>query len=219
MFGNARLLGVMMVLGPSVAHAADWPDTILSRVEMTAVIETLNATLLSQPSATVTLETWCRDHHLAAEPRVVARAIPGLDKPLTASQREELAIGPDEPVRYRHVELVCGERVLSVADNWYVPGRLTPEMNQVLETTQTPFGRAVAALHFTRHTIEAKVLWSPLGPGWETSREAPAYSPGLTAPAEILRHRAVLSRGDGLPFSEVVETYTGGMLEFEPPVL
>jgi chorismate-pyruvate lyase len=219
MVGKAGLMGVMSVLGWSGAQAAEWPDTVLSRVEITAVVATLNATLLSQPSATVTLETWCRDHHLAAEPKIVARAIPGVDKPLTASQREELAIGQDEPVRYRHVELVCGERVLSVADNWYVGGRLTPEMNQLLETTQTPFGRAVAALHFTRRTIEATYLWSPLAPGWESSRQAPVYASGLTPPSEILRHRAVLSRGDGLPFSEVVETYTGEMLAFDPPVL
>ena len=36
-------------------------------------------------------------------------------------------IGPDEPVAYRHVRLRCGDHVLSEADNWYVPSRLTPE--------------------------------------------------------------------------------------------
>ena len=104
--------------------------------------------------------------------------------------------------------------MLSVADNWYVPARLTPEMNHVLETTDTPFGRAVAALHFARRTLQARVLWSPLRPGWEMS--PPGGTP-LKPPPEVLRHRAVLSRADGVPFCEVVETYTGAMLDFAPP--
>jgi amidase len=45
-----------------------WPDTQPSRVEMMALLETLNAMLLSRPSATVTLEDWCRDRRLAVEP-------------------------------------------------------------------------------------------------------------------------------------------------------
>jgi len=194
-----------------------WPDTPLSRVQMMALLETLNALLLSHPSATVTLEDWCRDRRLAVEPRVIAHRVPDADKPLTAEQRKELAIGPDEPVRYRHVELACGARVLSVADNWYVPARLTPEMNHVLETTDTPFGRAVAALHFARRTLEARVLWSPLPPGWEMTRLSPPCGTLLKPPAEVLRHRAILSRGDGVPFCEVVETYTGAILDFAPP--
>jgi len=194
-----------------------WPDTPLSRVEIMALLETLNAMLLSRPSATVTLEDWCRDRRLAVEPRIIAHRVPDADKPLTAEQREELAIGPDEPVRYRRVELACGARVLSVADNWYVPARLTPEMNHVLETTDTPFGRAVAALHFARRTLEARVLWSPLRPESETTRLSPPAGTPLKPPAEVLRHRAILSRADGVPFSEVVETYTGAMLDFAPP--
>jgi hypothetical protein len=39
------------------------------------------------------------------------------------------------------VHLKCGERVLSEADNWYVPARLTKEMNQSLENSDIAFGR------------------------------------------------------------------------------
>jgi hypothetical protein len=31
-------------------------------------------------------------------------------------------------------------------------------MNHLLETTDTPFGKAVAALHFRRHTLSADLL-------------------------------------------------------------
>ncbi len=40
--------------------------------------------------------------------------------------------------------------MLSEADNWYVPVRLTPEMNQALDTSDIAFGRAVQALQFRR---------------------------------------------------------------------
>ena len=36
------------------------------------------------------------------------------------------------------MRLKCGDHVLSEADNWYVKARLTPDMNHMLETTDTP---------------------------------------------------------------------------------
>jgi hypothetical protein len=91
-------------------------------------------------------------------------------------------------------------------------------MNRLLDTTDTPFGRVVQALHFRRRTISVTLLWQPLPEGWEMS---PAASDGrsgkLVAPAAVLQHRAVLTLPDGTPFSEVVETYTGNVLAFPPP--
>ena len=135
-------------------------------------------------------------------------------KPATADVRAALDVKPDEPLGYRRVKLKCGDHVLSEADNWYVPARLTPGMNQVLETTDTPFGKAVAALHFRRHTLSAELLWSPLPKGWETGAASGGGGAGaLTVPDHVLEHRAVLML-DGEPFSEVVETYTGEVLSF-----
>jgi hypothetical protein len=100
----------------------------------------------------------------------------------------------------------------------FVPSRLTPEMNHTLQTTDTPFGKAVAALHFRRHTLSADLLWRPLPNGWEMgATPGPAEAGALTIPAHVLEHRAVLSTPDGEPFSEVVETYTGEALAFPPP--
>jgi len=106
--------------------------------------------------------------------------------------------------------------VLSEADNWYVPARLTPEMNRALETTDTPFGKAVASLHFRRHTLSAELIWSPLPKGWEMGAAA-SGSGTLPIPAHLLEHRAVLALPGGEPISEVVETYTGDVLAFPPP--
>jgi chorismate-pyruvate lyase len=201
-----------------VARSHEWPDSFVARLEALALLQTLNADLLSHDSATLTLERWCDSHRLASPPRIVAERVPGIDKSPTDEQRRELAVTSTEPVRYRRVRLRCGAVVLSEADNWYVPARLTPDMNRLLDTTDTPFGRAVQALHFQRHTISAKLLWQPLPEGWEVSPAAVSVSAGqLIPPRAVLEHRAMLALPDGTPFSEVVETYSGNVLAFSPP--
>ena len=204
--------------GALAAGPAPWPDTFVGRLEALALIESLNADLLAHDSATLTLERWCADHRLADPAQIVAERVPDVDKPATAEVRAALDVKPDERLGYRRVRLKCGERVLSEADNWYVPARLTPEMNHLLETTDTPFGKAVAALHFRRHTLSADLLFRPLPQGWEMGAESPSEEAGaLAIPDHVLQHRAVLSTPDGEPFSEVVETYTGEALAFPPP--
>ncbi|MGA0586972.1 hypothetical protein ACO2Q2_07570 [Dyella sp. KRB-257] len=43
-----------------------WPDTALARTEALALLQTLNADLLSHDSATLTLERWCGAHGMAS---------------------------------------------------------------------------------------------------------------------------------------------------------
>lgn len=190
-----------------------WPDTPLSRTQALAELQTLNAELLSHPSATLTLEQWCGAHHLAPEARIVAHRVHGADKPLPEGARALLGIGPDEPVRYRRVALSCGDVVLSDADNWYVPARLTDAMNQQLDHSDVPFGKVVQALHFRRQTLSADLLWSPLPQGWDSGTPLPPTSnKPLTIPDHVLQHRAVLYTLDNQPFSLVVESYTDHVL-------
>ena len=195
-----------------------WQDSFLTRVELMALIETLNAELLSHSSATLTLERWCSGHGLSPVAKLVARLERGVQKRLDENDRERLGAGPDDPIRYRHVRLFCGDKLLSEADNWYVPSRLTPDMNCLLDETDMPFGRVVHDLDFRRETLSAKLLWSPLPERWDMS-PAPSASPGsrLEAPDHILEHRAILRDKAGTPFSFVVETYTRDVLAFPLP--
>ena len=213
-----------LVLGVSGAGAVSdntvhaWPDTFVARVEALALLQTLNANLLGHDSATQILEQWCREHRLAATPQIVVQRMNIAPLPPTDEQRRNLRLAASEPVRYRHVRLRCGSLVLSEADNWYVPGRLTAAMNQQLETSDAPFGAIVHELHFQRHTLSAHLLWQPLTPGWEMGATAPdGGTRQLIVPEQVLEHRAVLSLPDGTPISEVVETYTGNVLAFAPP--
>jgi len=210
-----------MLLAPmAAAESAVADQSYLPRLEALALIQTLNAQILASRSATLSLEQWCRDHRLADEPKIVAQLDSGADKPVSAEQRKRLQIADDEPVKYRKVRLRCGEHTLSEADNWYVPSRLTPEMNRLLETTDTPFGRAVLDLKPYRQTFAAKVLWSPLPQGWETmARADPACGPvgsttALPIPDSLFEHQAVLYTADHRPFSEVDEVYKRDLLAF-----
>jgi chorismate-pyruvate lyase len=198
--------------------ALPWQESFTARLEALALLQTLNAELLSHDSATLTLDRWCAAHRLASTARIVAERAAGAERAPTDEQRQLLRVSATEPVRYRRVRLICGDHVLSEADNWYVPARLTPEMNRLLDTTDIAFGRAVQALDFRRHTLSAKLLWPPLPQDWEMGAPLPERrGAALTIPHAVLEHRAVLSLPDGTPFSEVVETYTREVLAFPEP--
>ncbi len=214
------LLAVLSLIGGSAAVAREaaapnWPDTPLARTQVLALLQTLNADLLSHDSATLTLEHWCSAHRMASPARVIAQRVRGNDKPLPPDLRAQLSIDANEPVKYRRVQLKCGDHVLSEADNWYLPNRLTAAMNRQLDSSDVPFGRVVQSLHFRRKTLNADLLWSPLPDGWELHRAQLQPSPGeLVMPHLLLQHRAMLFDGDGRPFSALVETYTDQVLAF-----
>ncbi|MBO9375910.1 hypothetical protein GG804_03950 [Sphingomonas histidinilytica] len=205
---------LLLALVPAGARAVPL-DGYVRRLEYAAVVGDLNARLLATPSATRTLEGWCRAHRLADRPAIVADRIAGTDKPISAEQRARLGIGPDEPVRYRHVRLRCGNRVLSEADNWYVPSRLTAEMNAQLDGGDMPFGTVVAPLGIARRTVSAEQLWRPLAEGWEMFRDVEAADRSVPpVPAELIRHRAIVVDRTGQPIAEVAETYGAALLDF-----
>jgi chorismate-pyruvate lyase len=208
---------VSVILIGCASLPAPHADDYLARVELLALLQTLNADLLSHDSATLTLERWCADHRLAEPPRIVARRVRDAPKPIPDDLRALLKVDAGEPVGYRHVQLMCGAHVFSEADNWYVPGRLTADMNQRLEATDEPFGKVVQPLHFQRRTLSAELLWSPLPPGWEmsgTHGAAPSDRSAVRIPDLVLRHRAVLVDAAQQPFSTVVETYTKQLFDF-----
>lgn len=215
-------LVIALSLLPALPHAvepAQWTDTFESRVEIVALLQTLNGELLASSSATRTLETWCGEHHMAAAPSIVATHVAGAAKEPSPEQLQRLGVRDASAVRYRHVELRCGAHVLSEADNWYVPARLTPEMNALLNETETPFGKVVRPLQPYRRTIGVTMLWAPLPHGWEQQQppRTASHRPRLLAiPRDVFQHRAVLYTAQNVPFAEVVETYRGEVLDFAP---
>lgn len=200
------------------AGTVRWPDTPLSRLEAFSLMRSLENELLSNESATLTLDRWCEAHHLGEPPEIVAERVSDQVKQAGDEQRKILEVGIYDLVKYRRVKLRCGNRVLSEADNWYVPDRLTPEMNEKLDHSDIAFGRVVCTLNFHRKTLEAKLLWNPLPSDSELKSPLPSDGSGyLDIPPYLFQHRAVLTLPGGVPFSYVVETYTNGVLDFPAP--
>jgi hypothetical protein len=152
----------------------------------------LRRDLLSGASATLTLQSWCARDHLAT-PAVVRALRDPVDRPADAVVRHLLGAAPGERIAYRRVKLVCGDHVLSVADNWYLPARLTPAMNRALETSDTPFGLVVRPMGYRRETLSV----ASVSHGGEVGPEG----------GEAIRIEAVLRDRNGAAFSLVREHY------------
>ena len=142
---------------------------------------------MAAPSATQFLTGKCASLKLASP--AVIRAVRDKDMNIKAGSgiRKLLDVESSARLGYRRVKLICGSHALSEADNWYVPDRLTPDMNHALDTTDVPFGTVVKPLNFHRKTIRMEAL---------------------TEPAHNLRVTALLVTGKGKPFSVVIENYS-----------
>ncbi|MBC2668241.1 hypothetical protein H7F53_03675, partial [Novosphingobium piscinae] len=149
------------------------------------------AALAAQDSATAALEGWCAANRLAMPATVSAAVLDQPPPPEPADARRLLGVSAEAALGYRHVRLSCGAKVLSVARNWYVPARLTPEMNAALATSRVPFGKVAAPLGFRRERLDTLP---------RRSRDCPAGT--------ILGHRALLRLPDGRPLALLVECYT-----------
>ena len=91
---NLIFLTIVALILPFAASAEEWPGSFLAHVEAMALIETLNAELLSNPSATLTLERWCGAHRLAAEAKVSAHLVRGEDRQIAPEVAEIIAPYP-----------------------------------------------------------------------------------------------------------------------------
>jgi len=199
-------LGVALSLfGAGHSPPADYID----RLKTEALIETLNGALLAGSSATTVLEQWCAAHHLATPAVVTARRDASIVIPPSDDTRTRLKLGPGEPFGFRRVKLMCGDKILSAADNWYAPDRLTAAMNDDLARTTTPFGRVIAPLRAFRRTFSVERLWSPLPADWAERKDGALIPKASDAPPDgaLFRHRALVLKPDGTPIAEVEETY------------
>ena len=154
----------------------------------------LQSGLAAAPSATQFLTDRCAALKLAAPPVIKAVREHQMRR-ASAQVRELLRVAPNEALGYRRVLLACGSHILSEADNWYVPSRLTTGMNRQLDSSDTPFGAVVKPLDFHRRVLKAE---------------------RLDGAARVLRITALLETDDGMPFSLVVENYSRELVRGRP---
>lgn len=153
------------------------------------------ALLASHDSATLALEEWCESRGIASPAAIRAEPDAGAVVQPPADIAVLLGLAGDEPPAYRRVMLSCGEVVLSHAHNWYVPARLTEEMNAQLAASTVPFGKVAAPLGFRRERLDSQ-------------RGAPSGCPADT----VLAQRARLVLPDGRPLALLLECYTAAIL-------
>lgn len=205
-----RLAAAALLAGLLAATAALAQDHFAHRLALFRELRALNAELLKRDSATAVLQAIC-DRRSPGQRIVARKAHWEAEEGAEAAVRRELGMGPAEPLRFRQVQLACGDVVFSSAENWYAPARLTPEMNRALDETQTPFGVVVAPLNFKRRRLAQTYLFEPLPEDWE-KRPRSDFDAAPSPPPHVLQHRAVLMTPDGPAFSLVVENYTERVL-------
>jgi hypothetical protein len=164
-----------------------------ARSPIPALIQDLSMRLIAGATATETLLAWCDEHGLSEGPITVEirqRFAPAIvpDDVLPA-----LKLDPGEGISYRHVQLMRGSLPLAAAENWFVPQRLTADMNEALIGTIVPFGRVVAPLHPFRRTLAAHL---------------PSHS------EIILLHQAVILSNTGTALAFVKESYSSDLVSF-----
>ena len=197
-----RAFGRLLAGGLAIGGGSLVSGTAFARDPQTtenwARYEALVAALLQTGSATETLATWSRRR--GWDDAIVAHKLEADMRPAPARIAALLDIGEGETVGYRKVALASGERVLSRADNWFTPGRLSSGVNAGLDASQTPFGRLVGRMSPSRQVISADRLW---------------VAPQQPVPAEVFRLFAVVSgqTGEGRrPLAVVNETYQAVMV-------
>src|ERR1700761_3046738 len=126
--GAVLLAGLLLAAAPVDLTWASAPDGFVRRIEALAALQTLRAELLGHDSSTAVLQSWCEAHGPPGL-KIVAEHDPKADRPPSEAAAKALDLKPGQAVRYRRVKLGCGAVVVSEADNWYLPGRLTAEMN------------------------------------------------------------------------------------------
>lgn len=159
------------------------------------LLDQFEAVLRRHDSATLALEEWCALRGIADSAQIRAHTLNTTSSDAPPSLRRQLQLQDGESFALRNVRLSCGETVLSVAWNWYVPSRLTPDMNEALNRSDTPFGRIVAPLRFRRQPLES------------------VRGQAENCPVEtISTHRAMLVLPDGRPLAYLIECYTAANL-------
>lgn len=158
-------------------------------------IDDFEAVLRRHDSATLALEEWCAAQGLSPAPKITAQSLEPDDRKPPEDMHHHLQLAPGESPAMRKVRLSCGQTVLSVAWNWYVPSRLTPQMKETLHTSDAPFGKVAAPLRFRRKPLE-------------TLRGRAENCPEGT----ISTHRAILVLPDGRPLAYLIECYTAANL-------
>jgi hypothetical protein len=177
-----------------------------------ALIWALSTRLIASATATDTLLAWCEEYGLSHGPITVVirqRFAPAV---VPGEVMAALGLAASEAVHYRQVRLMRGSLALAAAENWFVPERLTAEMNGALNQTDIPFGTVIAPLQPVRRTLVANA-WPLVD---EPVEDPPWFSGSAHHPFPeiILEHKAMILTGSGTSLALVNEFFFADLVSF-----
>ncbi|WP_404295241.1 hypothetical protein ACD578_27725 (plasmid) [Microvirga sp. RSM25] len=177
-----------------------------------APIQDLSARLTAGATATKTLLSWCEEHGLSQGPVTVE--IRQRFSPAVIPDDVLLALEPasGEAIDYRQVRLMRGTLPLAAAENWFIPQRLAAGMNDLLQTTDVPFGTVIAPLHPSRRTLAARVGPLTADPAEDPERRCDLAHP--SCPEIILEHIAAILSESGTALALVKESFFFELVSF-----
>lgn len=194
------------------ARAAGHPprrQPITSRASVTRVVEFQNW-LQDYDTATAALEAWCRRHHPCGADALAVTLLS--DQPMPpGGYCGPLRLQAGETLHCRRVWLRWGDRVVSEAENWYVPQRLPPAMQRVLAEGIRPYGAVVAELRPRRATtimLSDEQIARGAGIVLTQLAQAQVFSP----PHAFVLHVNAVMTASGVALAELREHYRRELL-------
>jgi uncharacterized protein YjiS (DUF1127 family)/chorismate-pyruvate lyase len=194
--------------GPAPQDTAGDQPIPTTPAKVAALVRELSDHLLHASTATEALHAWCAARGLSAGPITAVKQDPDQRRYPDDDMLDELRPERHERITYRCVRLVRGLVVLSEADNWFIPDRLPPEVRDLLEATDIPFGAAVARLQPSRRTYFVRFAELSTAAEAGTGGSAAGLSPSMP----ILEHKAVVLDRNRQPLSVVSERYCAALL-------
>ncbi|PZA12617.1 hypothetical protein DNX69_06865 [Rhodopseudomonas palustris] len=164
-------------------------------------------------TATTALIAWCRCHY-PDEAEAIAITLFG-DEPVPADRYHgPLRLRAGETLRRRCVWLRWGDRVLSEAENWYVPERLPSAMRDAVCDGHRPYGAVIAALRPKRITTMA-LCADNVEPDQTEAAELLAElarTDGFSPPSAFVLHIHAVMTASGVELAEIHEHYRRELL-------
>ncbi|NEW90686.1 hypothetical protein DY468_01825 [Rhodopseudomonas sp. BR0M22] len=183
------------------------------RTQLVTSVDEFLRVMKAHDTATAALIAWCRRHH-PCDAEAIAITLHGDEEMAADRYHGPLQPRAGETLRRRRVWLHWGRRVLSEAENWYIPERLPLPLREAVAAGSRPYGAVVAVLRPERTPLAT--LRTDEG-GSDQSEAAAmleqlAPAKGFSPPEAFVLHIHAIMTASGVMLAELHEHYRRDLL-------